>query len=268
MPILTKRNIKVFNNLLRKYFDNNLEKHKNYLLGPLCFGPVIPKVNFNEPQFLKGCELYKIDKNKALDMMFLALKPCYESKIHEEREKAMKLIDEVNAGKIQVMDQGNGIVMIESGTSKGKFYETNLIDGACNCPNYTGSKSGNKGSPPKFNFWTGIYDKHLMLAHEIHGTKYHNDFNEAPKIQKFEIKKSDVEVTADKSQYFVYGGQKLKIRNDANHPLIPEKQDFMLNGGAPEVIIDSLSNQWDFLYVQGPSGCGKTSIIKFFLRLI
>jgi len=263
MPIITKRNIKVFMELLRKYLDNNLEKHKSYLLGPLCFRHIIPKIVFDEPQFLKGCELYRTDKNKALDMIFRALRPCYEMKLNEEREKAMKLMDEVNAGKIQVIDQGSGIVLVESSASKGKFYETNLIEGRCNCPNYTGSKNGNKGTPPKFNHWTGIYDKHLMLAHEIYGAKYHSDLNDAPEIQKFMIKKSDIEINADRSQYFVYGSQKLRIRANSDHPLIPENQEFVLYGGVPEVIMDSLSDPYDFLYIQGPSGCGKTSIIKF-----
>jgi len=258
MPIIKPRAEKRFKELLEFYFDKNLKKHADYLLGYMGFKKYIDH-NFNPNEFLEAVEQYKIDKKNALDRIFNCLKPLYEAKLLEEKEKAMKLVDRVNRKEMRLNDLGNGKIQVESESRPGTFFEADLINHTCSCELFTG-----KGKPPAINFWTGIYDKHQMLAHEFFGHKYHKMIDEAkkPKKQKFSFKKSE-DIEADSSEFIVYGKQKLKIREKSDNSFIPGEENHILEGGAPEIIISSLNDPEDNLHLIGPSGCGKTTIIKF-----
>ena len=225
-----------------RYFSEDFEKHRNYLLK-VAFGrnsTSIPKSEFED-----AIALYGTDSKRCIRELLNVVLPVIEKTMETIYGRALRLLDRYNSGTLTVEDRGSHI-MVQSETSTGKTYTVNLTDLECDCPYHR-----------KVRF-AGMLCKHIFLANEIFGQRRQSKPT-AETPDNISPSRMDVECT---SEFFSYGAQKLSKRDKRGNSLIPSGVTYFLEGKQPEMVIYSLNSSETLLLI-GESGVGKSKLIQY-----
>ncbi|MFC1713571.1 AAA family ATPase [Candidatus Poribacteria bacterium] len=227
-----------------KYFSEDFQKHKNYLLK-VVFGrnsPAIPQGEFDN-----AIAIWSDDPKKCVSELLNVLSPVMEKTMEIIHARGLRLLERYNNGTLSVNDTGSGYILVQSERSS-NTYTVNLTDLECDCPYHK-----------KVRF-AGMLCKHIFLANEIFGNMRKNP-GTAP--VKTRVDKTSPKLdTAITDMHFSYGSQKLSKRTKRGNSLIPSEIVYILEGTPPEMVVYTLESSETLLMV-GESGVGKSKMIQY-----
>ncbi len=226
---------------------NNFDTHVAFIKTQLS-----AYVTHYDPEELEqALEMFKQDNNIGINKIWEALKETILLFANEQEDKGERIIKKHQSNQTEIKDNKDGTFNVES-TSGGEFYTIDLNEYSCTCYQYN----------DRIGKYMGMICKHICALSELHGDEYPLPLEgERIKVKKTnKIEKSSEDVY--KKDHFSYGIASVKIRQASDHPLIPSKRHFILEGGEPELALHSIS-KGKFILLRGHTGSGKTDFVRY-----